>query len=119
MKIHIIFPVLILSAFLPLSCGGPDTPPAAAGKFTPGAIWPDNNGVHINAHGGGVLFHGGTYSWFGEHKIEGPEGNRAMVGVHRYSSNDLYDWTDEGIALAVSEDPGSDIARGNVIERPK
>ena len=22
-------------------------------SFTPGALWKDNNGVHINAHGGG------------------------------------------------------------------
>ncbi len=32
--------------------------------FKPGEIWQDNNGVHINAHGGGVLFHEGTYYWF-------------------------------------------------------
>ena len=36
----------------------------------PGEIWPDNEGVHINAHGGGVLFHEGTYYWFGENKCD-------------------------------------------------
>jgi hypothetical protein len=36
--------------------------------FKPGEIWQDNNGVHINAHGGGVLLHEETYYWFGEHK---------------------------------------------------
>jgi hypothetical protein len=35
----------------------------------PGEIWPGNNGVHINAHGGGILFHDGKYYWYGEHKI--------------------------------------------------
>lgn len=25
-----------------------------------GEIWPDNNGEHINAHGGGVMYHDGT-----------------------------------------------------------
>jgi alpha-galactosidase len=40
-------------------------------SFRPGELWPDDNGVHINAHGGGVLYHGGTYYWYGEHKIEG------------------------------------------------
>ena len=87
--------------------------------FYPGAIWPDNNGVHINAHGGGILFHAGVYHWFGEHKIEGEAGNAAHVGVHVYSSTDLYNWKDEEIALAVSEDPQSPITRGCILERPK
>lgn len=89
------------------------------GTFTPGELWKDDNGVHINAHGGGVLFHDGRYYWFGEHKLEGRRGNRAWVGVHCYSSTDLYSWRDEGIALPVSTDPESDIAEGCVIERPK
>jgi len=88
-------------------------------SFTPGEIWPDNNGIHINAHGGGLLKFDGTYYWYGEHKIEGKAGNRAMVGVHVYSSEDLYNWTDEGIALEVSDDPESPIVEGCIIERPK
>jgi hypothetical protein len=88
-------------------------------KFKPGQLWPDNNGVHINAHGGGVLFHDGVYYWFGEHKIEGEAGNAAHVGVHVYSSRDLYNWKDEGIALKVSDDPKSPIVRGCILERPK
>ncbi|RMD76780.1 MAG: beta-glucanase [Lentisphaerae bacterium] len=81
--------------------------------------WPDNNGVHINAHGGGILYHNGSYYWYGEHKIAGEAGNRAQVGVHVYSSSDLYNWTDEGIALEVVDDPESPITRGCVLERPK
>ncbi|MCE5184976.1 MAG: glycoside hydrolase family 43 protein [Planctomycetaceae bacterium] len=88
-------------------------------EFVPDTVWPDNNGVHINAHGGGVLDYDGTYYWFGEHKVAGRRGNSAQVGVHCYSSKDLYNWTDEGIALAVSEDPNSEIVRGCIIERPK
>ena len=88
-------------------------------SFKPGAIWPDNNGVHINAHGGGILEYKGSYYWFGEHKIEGRKGNSAMVGVHCYSSKDLYNWKDEGIAMKVSEDTASLIRKGCVIERPK
>jgi hypothetical protein len=64
-------------------------------SFKPGGMWPDDNGVHINAHGGGLLFRDGTYYWFGEHKIEGEAGNKAYVGVHCYSSTDLYAWRDE------------------------
>ena len=51
--------------------------------------------------------------------IEGDAGNYAQVGVHVYSSKDLYDWKDEGIALRVSADPKSDIAKGCILERPK
>ncbi|WP_299582331.1 glycoside hydrolase family 43 protein [uncultured Sunxiuqinia sp.] len=87
--------------------------------FEPGAIWPDNNGVHINAHGGGLLEFEGTYYWYGEHKIEGKAGNQAKVGVHVYSSTNLYSWKDEGIALRVSNDPESPIVKGCIIERPK
>jgi len=85
-------------------------------QFLPDQPWPDDQGVHINAHGGGILFHEGTYYWFGEHKIQG---DTAEIGVHVYSSKDLYNWKDEGIALAVSDDPQSEITRGCIIERPK
>jgi len=88
-------------------------------SFTPGEIWPDNKGIHINAHGAGILNVNDTYYWYGEHKTEGKAGNKAMVGVHCYSSKDLYNWNDEGIALAVSQDPKSEIVQGCVIERPK
>ena len=87
--------------------------------FENARLWPDDKGVHINAHGGGILFHDGTYYWYGEHKIAGKAGNAAHVGVHVYSSRDLYNWKDEGIALSVSDDPASDITKECVLERPK
>lgn len=86
-------------------------------SFTPGEVWMDNNGEHINAHGGGVLFHNDKYYWFGEHK--GENSNAALVGVTCYSSSDLYNWTFEKIALPVSEDENSPIVKGCTIERPK
>lgn len=87
--------------------------------FTPGKAWPDQQGRHINAHGGGVLFHQGKYYWFGEHKGQGKRGNAAWEGVRCYSSSDLYNWKNEGIVLPVVEDPSSEITKGCVIERPK
>jgi unsaturated chondroitin disaccharide hydrolase len=87
--------------------------------FRPGQIWADNNGVHINAHGGGMMFNKGSYYWFGEHKVGGEGGNKAEVGVHCYSSKDLINWKDEGIALNVSQDPNSEITKGCILERPK
>jgi len=88
-------------------------------RFTPGELWFDSDSIHINAHGGGILFHEGTYYWFGEHKTAGRGGNTALVGISCYSSKDLYNWKREGVALSVSEDPGSEIIRGCVMERPK
>ena len=92
---------------------------AAADAIRPGALWRDTAGHVINAHGGGVLFDRGIYWWYGEHKVYGTAGNRAHVGVHAYSSTDLVNWTDRGIALAVSDDPASDLADGCILERPK
>lgn len=105
--------VSVLLASLTASAGSLDS-------FKPGdKTWPDTDGVHINAHGGGVLYHDGVYYWFGEHKIAGRRGNSAQVGVRCYSSSDLYNWKNEGVALTVSEDRDSEIVRGCVIERPK
>lgn len=100
--------------------GGPSWEPASnRGIYRPGELWLDTAGAPINAHGGGVLFHAGTYYWFGEHKVAGEAGNRAEVGMHVYSSGDLCQWRDRGIALAVALDPASEITRGCILERPK
>jgi sucrose-6-phosphate hydrolase SacC (GH32 family) len=81
----------------------------------PGEIWTDNNGVHINAHGGGMLFYEGKYYWFGEHKIAGKARNKPMVGVHCYSSENLVYWKDEGITLEViKNNPNHDITEGRL-----
>ena len=90
-----------------------------ANAFRPVELWLDDQGQHINAHGGGVLPCDGLFYWFGEHKVAGKLGNTAQVGVHVYSSANLYTWKDEGIALAVSSDPTSEITRGCILERPK
>lgn len=33
-----------------------------------GEPWQDTSGDTINAHGGGVIYHNGTYYWFGDRK---------------------------------------------------
>lgn len=86
--------------------------------FLPGAIWKDNNGEHINAHGGGILYSEGMYYWFGEYKSD--HTSSALKGVTCYSSKDLLHWTNEGIALTVEPDgSGSEIEKGCILERPK
>ena len=90
-------------------------------SFHPAQLWKDTNGLPLNAHGGGVLFFGGKYYWYGEHKIEGKsEAQFADGGIHCYSSKDLMNWQDEGVVLAVSyADTTSDLAYGCILERPK
>lgn len=86
-----------------------------------GELWPDDNGVPLNAHGAGILFHGNLYYLYGEHKIEGRAGNRAWVGIHVYSSPDLIEWTDRGIAFDIAgtrQDPRL-IPGECILERPK
>ena len=102
----------------------------AVRAFRPGALWLDEGGKPINAHGGGMFYHEGVYYWYGEHK-EGktwtPDCNKSwggtrcdVVGVHAYSSRDLYRWKDEGVVLkVVADDPKHDLHTSKVVERPK
>lgn len=94
------------------ACDAGDKQPIRSGE-----LWPDNNGEHINAHGGGVVAHNGTYYWFGEHKADTT--SKAMVGVTCYSSKNLVDWKNLGAALKVVDEEGHDIERGCILERPK
>lgn len=83
-----------------------------------GELWPDNTGVHVNAHGGGILYHDGTYYWYGENKSDST--SAAMVGIMCYSSENLTDWKNEGAVLPVEmNDTTSDIIQGCIMERPK
>lgn len=93
--------------------------------FRPGEIWLDLDGRPIQAHGGGVLFHEGTYYWYGENK-DGPTkpggcGARVdVIGVSCYSSTDLLHWRNEGVVLpAAADDKSHDLHPSKVVERPK
>ncbi|GGR13739.1 family 43 glycosylhydrolase [Agromyces mediolanus] len=70
-------------------------------SFRPGQEWLDTNGNVIQAHGGQVVpsvdEDGKTiYYLYGEDRTNG---YHAAPGVHVYSSYDLYNWTDRGLAL--------------------
>lgn len=69
---------------------------------TNGDIMYDNNGTEIQAHGGQVQKIGDTWYWYGEDKTNG---YRPVEGVHCYSSTDLYNWKDEGLALDAIDVP--------------
>ena len=103
---------------------------AEAPAIRSGEVWNDSAGRPVNAHGGGMLVHEGTYYWYGEIK-EGktylPEVNKSwggtrvdVTGVSCYSSKDLLNWKNLGNVLpAVPGDPESDLHPGKVLERPK
>lgn len=90
---------------------------SAKSSFSPGAIWRDDQVNHINAHGGGILYHEGTYYWYGEHRPQ--HGFITEEGVTCYSSKDLYNWKYEGVVMPVSGNEESPIVKGCIIERPK
>jgi hypothetical protein len=86
---------------------------AAAGSFRPGELWPDTDGNHIQAHGGGILQRGDTYYWYGEDRTRGGNG-----AVACYSSTNLYNWKREGVVLSRDALPRVDGQR-TFVERPK
>ncbi len=90
---------------------------SASAQLVNGQLWPDTDGHHINAHGGCVIKHGDTWYWYGEQRPE--RGFTMDAGISVYSSADLRVWKNEGVALSVSPEPGSDIERGCIMERPK
>lgn len=95
----------------------------------PGEIWRDTAGNPINAHGGGLLLHGGVHYWFGEIKsgptrlVPGQSWECYRVeagGISCYSSSNLRDWKFKGVALAPDTlNPHSDLHTSRVLERPK
>ncbi|MBB6678892.1 fibronectin type III domain-containing protein [Cohnella lubricantis] len=107
--------------------------------ITPDTIWADTSGNPIDAHGAGILYDENTqkYYWYGEYH----QGAWPSAGVRVYSSTDLLNWTDEGMALTLinsmddfANDPliselyagradtlsiWADIRKGRIVERPK
>jgi len=87
---------------------------AAPQTIEPGAVWPDDRGKHVQAHGGGIIKLGGTYYWFGEERSQGLDRTKRYVGC--YSSKDLAHWTfRKRMAFSDQENLG----RGWILERPK
>lgn len=90
-------------------------------QFRPGQPWADTQGTHVNAHGYGLLYHGGRHYWYGAHKIAGrTEAEKNEAGVRCYVSDDLLNWQDAGLVLSVFA-PGAhaDLAEASILDRPK
>ncbi|MBO5371572.1 MAG: discoidin domain-containing protein [Lachnospiraceae bacterium] len=86
-----------------------EKPEVTLTSFVPNDQWSDTNGTMIQAHGGGVIWDENTqkYYWYGENKGEEKTstGGIVAIGVSCYSSTDLYNWTYEGMALPVFNNP--------------
>jgi hypothetical protein len=74
---------------------------AAPAVIHPGAVWLDDRGQEIQAHGGGVILWRGAYYWFGEDRGQSNSADKRYVAC--YSSRDLVHWK----------------SHGQVLERPK
>lgn len=87
-------------------------------SFPIGKEWLDNDGKHINCHGGCVVEHEGYFYWFGESRTGGHSD-----GISVYRSKDLYNWDNLGYAVVHQgnrdDDTLQDISEGRLLERPK
>jgi sucrose-6-phosphate hydrolase SacC (GH32 family) len=88
---------------------------AGSNVISPGEIWADDRGKHIQAHGGGILKLGETYYWFGEDRSRENDPKQRYVAC--YSSSDLVNWTFRN-QVFKSGDP-QNLGPKWLIERPK
>jgi hypothetical protein len=88
---------------------------STAQLIRPGAVWLDNRGQHIQAHGGGIIKLDDTYYWFGEDRSRSNDPNYRYVAC--YSSTDLAHWNFHRQVVKLA-DP-EQIGRNWVLERPK
>lgn len=93
-------------------------------SFRPGKQWCDTDGKPIQAHGGSMIFAEKKFWWYGENK-EGITGRATGTpcrawhhGVKLYSSEDLYNWHDEGFAVRESSDPSNPFYPAHIMDRP-
>lgn len=74
-------------------------------SIKPGQVWLDTAGNRIQAHGGSVHYENGTFYWYGENKEKyDTEAGIWHWGVKCYTSQDLYNWKDEGIIIPPDEE---------------
>lgn len=90
----------------------------------PGKVWYDTEGKRIQAHGGSILYAENKFWWYGENK-EGITGRATGErcknwhhGVRLYSSEDLYNWRDEGLIVPESDDEKNPFHPANIMDRP-
>ncbi|KAI5790273.1 glycosyl hydrolase [Geopyxis carbonaria] len=79
-----------------------------------GGSWTSpTTGLHIQAHGAGVIKVGSTYYMVGENKIDGG----SFQSIRCYSSSNLVEWSFVGSLLTLQS--SGDLGPSRVVERPK
>lgn len=107
--------------FLAMAAAAAGLAPALAsaagrrGWIEPGEPWLDDRGIAIQAHGGGIIRHGGRFYWFGEDRSPGNAPDAGFVAG--YSSDDLVHWRYEGQVLRLENPDG--LGAPFILERPK
>jgi hypothetical protein len=83
--------------------------------IVPGAVWTDQLGQQIQAHGGAITQFKGSYYWYGETYTSSTDSGYKSVNC--YTSKDLINWRFRGNVLHIkSPDP---ILYNWTLERPK
>jgi hypothetical protein len=85
---------------------------AAAVTINPGAIWNDQSGNAIQAHGEGIIKVGSTYYLLGEDKTSGAN----FQNVKCYSSTNLQNWT--FVRNVLTRQASGDLGPSRIVERP-
>ena len=89
------FRLILISLSLFILCSSAfSQQPTHYTSFKTGGEWLDNNGVHIDCHGGNIIYVDSlkTFFWYGEHYT-------SPKGAACYSSTDLYNWKNEGVVM--------------------
>jgi hypothetical protein len=81
----------------------------------PGAVWVDDRGQQIQAHGGGIIRLKDVYYWFGEDRSKTNDPEKRYVAC--YSSKDFTHWKFRGQVLAIGAP--ENLSGHWVLERPK
>lgn len=91
-------------------------------------FWKDTNGNFIYSQGGGAIKVGDTWYWYGVKyrgavtyaaNPTGKNGDIGFMGVTCYSSKDLVNWKDEGLALEPNQAGGGWFGRVGVVYNAK
>lgn len=108
-------PIPALTNRAPQLAAAPTVTVSNPQPITPGEIWPDDRGKHIQAHGGGIIKVGDTYYWFGEDRSQDNPPGIPVVAC--YASKDLAHWQFRN-QVEKADDPAH-LGPGWLLERPK
>ena len=115
MKRHLLILFLLFISLTNNAVGQEKKQSAKLDTFRPGEVWPDIDGNHIQAHGGGIIRIKNIYYWYGEQR--GKDLDPKYRYVSCYSSKDLLNWKFRGNVLQML--PPDSLTANWVLERPK